>query len=544
MKTICKLSIRRIGIMLISFIMITALFNACSKDEESTTQTATGTIKVTSAARTSAKTAAATAASAAVSSVKTASVSATAAAITDSGSAETASAGTEDDGDTQITEDEIDFSIQEKLGEELNFDLGGRTVTYYTDSAGNVWSDAETMRIDFRVIYRRLKEAEGKYNFKFEAKQIVKNFYTELVNQTLAGVKYCDIIQFTVTQGGFPTYVNNNIVYCLDDYIDFEKPILKANSVLNTLTWKGKHYSITSIYDYAFANVMYNRDLLSREGITDILDLVEINQWTWVEFLDIAQKCTKDTDGNGLIDQWGIVQRDQPSFCKQILGSNGQLVLRYDASKDKYVYNLDSSASLRALQFISELTFVHNVSINDKTSNVPTYKQGRGAMYVDQYWYNPNMLKAGINSGLAPLPTGPDVNNYQNIDQPGSWAILSTCDKPREISQLLMEAMILWDEDLNMAPDYAALMESKGGESWLWNPDNTARRISTQREYEQVFKRLYPLFTPDLTGGWPNLNNTINKEVYTNITSGLKGVAEAVDSVKPFVESTLDEYDR
>src|SRR5439155_215825 len=46
--------------------------------------------------------------------------------------------------------------------------------------------------------------------------------------------------------------------------------------------------------------VVYNKDLFDRARIPYPTD-----DWTWDDFLRIAQRLTRDTDGDGVIDQWG-----------------------------------------------------------------------------------------------------------------------------------------------------------------------------------------------------------------------------------------------
>lgn len=43
------------------------------------------------------------------------------------------------------------------------------------------------------------------------------------------------------------------------------------------------------------------------------------NQWTWDDFYKICQKVTKDTDGDGRIDQFGVYNYD----WKDAVFSNG-----------------------------------------------------------------------------------------------------------------------------------------------------------------------------------------------------------------------------
>ncbi len=358
----------------------------------------------------------------------------------------------------------------------------------------------------------------------------------------MAGVKYCDIIQLNATYA-YPTWILNNIIVPLDEYIDYESPIIRANSYMYySSAWGGRHWGITCIYEHAFANIMYNRALLGREGITDIIDLVEADRWTWNEFVDIAVRCTRDLNGDGITDQWGIVERNRASFCNQILYSNGVYPLKFDSNGNPS-YNLSNASAARALQLISDLSFVYRVCKDDNIKSVPTYTGGFGAMYVDQYWYNPNMLKAGVDSAIAPLPMGPDVDHYQNTEKPTDlFAILSTCEKPKEICRIFAECMIIWDESLNPADDYNEFLQLKGGVSWLWNPANLSRRMSTEREYEQVFKRLLPYFRPDMTQGYSGVASKVDSEIYKNIINSSKSVADAVESLRPVIDSILDSY--
>ncbi|PYO96111.1 MAG: hypothetical protein DMD60_11595 [Gemmatimonadetes bacterium] len=52
---------------------------------------------------------------------------------------------------------------------------------------------------------------------------------------------------------------------------------------------------------YAPVMVAYNRDLLDRAGIA-----YPTEDWTWDDFLRTARRLTRDRDGDGRIDQWGV----------------------------------------------------------------------------------------------------------------------------------------------------------------------------------------------------------------------------------------------
>src|SRR3989442_495552 len=68
--------------------------------------------------------------------------------------------------------------------------------------------------------------------------------------------------------------------------------------------------------------VVYNRDLLDRAAIPYPTD-----DWTWDEFLRMAQLLTRDRDGDGRIDQWGAGFDRRPSFWVAWIWAGGGDVL-------------------------------------------------------------------------------------------------------------------------------------------------------------------------------------------------------------------------
>ncbi len=425
----------------------------------------------------------------------------------------------------------INFNIEEKVTEKLSYDLGGTTIVYATNVATNIWADTEDTRVEYRTVYKRVMEAAEKFNFKFETKLTLGNlYYTEIINNTLAGVKYADIIQQYSAQA-YPAYVNNNIMVATDEYLDYELPVMKANPVQYYATnWKGRHYGFTCLYEYGNADILLNRPVLAREGQPDVLDMVEAGTWTWDVFLQIAINCTKDLNGDGIIDQWGLILPGNTRFMQELMYSNGVFPLEVEG--DKVVFKLDSPPAMRALQFASDLVYIHKVTKNDNATTVKTYVAGKGAMAIVNFMNNRPILAVGVDSGIAPLPKGPDVGVYQNrMVAAGVFSVLTTCLYPKEVTQIFTEACLLWDENLKPIPAYQEVLDVYGYD-WLWNPLNPIRRISTEREFELCYEMLYPLLRVEVTTGYPDLTNILNNNVYTNILTGTMSVAQAVAAVK------------
>ena len=72
----------------------------------------------------------------------------------------------------------------------------------------------------------------------------------------------------------------------------------------------------------------YNKTLIDREGLPDPYALYKENKWTWERCDEIVRKATKDTNGDGEIDQFGIY-RVRP-FAMMV--ANGGATTRNDRS--------------------------------------------------------------------------------------------------------------------------------------------------------------------------------------------------------------------
>lgn len=56
-------------------------------------------------------------------------------------------------------------------------------------------------------------------------------------------------------------------------------------------------------------SMVYNQSMLERAGLPDIYDLWKAGKWTWEEAEKLAIAVTRDTTGDGNVDQWGIAWR-------------------------------------------------------------------------------------------------------------------------------------------------------------------------------------------------------------------------------------------
>lgn len=95
---------------------------------------------------------------------------------------------------------------------------------------------------------------------------------------------------------------------------------------------------------YAPVMVAYNRDLLDAAGIA-----YPTEDWTWDDFLRTAQRLTRDRDGDGRIDQWGVAFDRRPSLWLPWIWAGGGDVLCPDGRRASGC--LDAPATVAAIRW-------------------------------------------------------------------------------------------------------------------------------------------------------------------------------------------------
>ena len=103
---------------------------------------------------------------------------------------------------------------------------------------------------------------------------------------------------------------------------------------------------------FAFA---YNKDIFDEAGLA-YPD--PANPYTWEEFLDVCKQLTKDTDGDGEIDQWGTANALQWAFDAFVY-TNGGHFLNEDYTK---VVIDGQEEFIEAFQYFADLTCKHGVT--------------------------------------------------------------------------------------------------------------------------------------------------------------------------------------
>jgi len=282
-----------------------------------------------------------------------------------------------------------------------DFNLQGATIVVSS------WSDEEPKEgetDDGDKVYRRRKMAEEKFNFTFEYKHVPGQAYADMfASSSAAGIFFADIVR-SPTQYSFPTWIQNGFYAPLDDVLDYESEKYSQQSGLSVWV-DGKHYFLTSPMLEPMV-VVYNPDMLEREGAPDPLELAQQGKWNWDAMLEIAKLTTKNVGTQN--EQFGL----KGWFATPLLLSNGVAGVR--VGDGELTSGLFEPAALTALNFYRKLKVEEQVvDPADWTIGNQNFINGTVAMAIGERWSFAGLREHMSTFKVVPMPFGPD--NTENL---------------------------------------------------------------------------------------------------------------------------------
>lgn len=195
---------------------------------------------------------------------------------------------------------------------------------------------------------------------------------------------------------------------------------------LETLSYDGNLYAIPR--DISNLVIYYNKDIFDKYNVP-----YPSKNWTFSDFLETAQKLTKDTNNDGKIDIFGISFEEDLLFYMPYLMSEGGGVL----SDDLKTNILNSPQSQKGLQFYANLRKKYHVAPYSCESGSATmaqlFLQKRLAMQLSGRWLIPKYrTDAKFNWDISAFPNG-DKGSIVQSDASG-WAISKNSkNKPADL---------------------------------------------------------------------------------------------------------------
>ena len=153
--------------------------------------------------------------------------------------------------------------------------------------------------------------------------------------------------------------------------------------------------------------VYFNKAMFDTAGLAYPKDT-----WTWADFLKTSQKLTKDLNGDGKIDQWGVFMVPWDALFLPIVYSFGGNLITSDGAKA----TLLQKDTLAAFEFANDLINKYHVAPPIKEANsynwIEGFAQQKFAIIFQGRWATPIFIdamtkaKSKFTFDVAPIPTG------------------------------------------------------------------------------------------------------------------------------------------
>ena len=148
----------------------------------------------------------------------------------------------------------------------------------------------------------------------------------------------------------------------------------------------------------------YNKKLFAEAGLNHPPQTID-------ELIQFGKKLTRDTDGDGKIDQYGLVWNyTEPFWFIPFFGGFGGEV--FDENNKP---QLNSEAAIKAFQLISDLRNKYKIIPQECDYDIADnmFNQGRAAMIINGDWsWGKYMQSPNVDFGLALIP---------KVDETGLW---------------------------------------------------------------------------------------------------------------------------
>ena len=207
----------------------------------------------------------------------------------------------------------------------------------------------------------------------------------------------------------FPSFVKRGALLDLTPYIenDPDNVLEKFNineffaETLEPFKYENKYYGIPK--DFTTLVVYYNKELFDRAGVK-----YPSSDWTWEDFKNIAIKLTKDTDNDGIIDQFGFVFENWVGYWISWIRQNGGDI--YDEKTGKYVIGKEPylSKNVETFQFLYDLMYKYHCAPTMQESRdmegTQLLETGKVAMATYGRWRTLELKNAQFKWDIAALP--------------------------------------------------------------------------------------------------------------------------------------------
>ena len=238
---------------------------------------------------------------------------------------------------------------------------------------------------------------------------------------------------FILRQGAeLVSAMNSGLMYDLStlDCLDFSEP--KWGSGVHKLMEKnGSIYGMFAGTVEPKGGMYFNKRLLEEAGIDpqSIYDLQESGDWTWEKFEEICKQVQADTDNDGVIDRYAMVNFASNFYTEAVFSNGGEFI-----GKDStgYYNDLESEETMEALNWALNMISTYDYP-QPADSEWDYWKEafinGNGAFIAGEtYQAGGDWSTMEDDFGFVCFPKGPKASDYTNCYNDNPYVIPACYD--------------------------------------------------------------------------------------------------------------------
>ena len=332
------------------------------------------------------------------------------------------------------------------------------------------------------------------------------------------------------------TGVKANLFYDLSkiksvNYHDAEK---YDQGVVNTLVKGDSFYCFNWGKPEPRNGMFFNKRILEENGYDPDLpyDLQKQGKWTWETFEEMCKKMTRDTDNDGVIDQYAMSCFNS-EFAYSALDSNGSAIIGRDAD-GKYYIEAGSEKAMEAWNWIAHM-FANYQLPQAEGANwdyfYTAFLNGEAAFLSDQeYNAQPTgKLQQMVDDwGFVCFPLGPKGGDKYRTIHASNMCIIPSCYDDKR-AESIAKAVDLW---LERTPGY------DDPNSWK---EGYYAGFRDSRAVDETLELMANTPNPRFDVLIPGLNQG---DMVWGITGGYQTPAEAWEASKNQWQALVDECNR
>lgn len=196
------------------------------------------------------------------------------------------------------------------------------------------------------VAVQAIADFEAKYGGKVTVNAVGWNKGATAIQEAMATGDLFDLV-FTEGNARFPGDAVAELYQPIDQWMNsaaFDQASVDA------FLYKGEHYVYTN---YAITSpylIIYNKTIFEEEGLETPVELYDRGEWTYAKFIEYMAYFTRDTDGDGEIDQWGL----GPRFKRQNFGFANDAFTVKEVGNGELAVAIDSTETIQWFEFLTE----------------------------------------------------------------------------------------------------------------------------------------------------------------------------------------------